>query len=275
MFSCVLPQKLITVIQKYKANMIVKQIIKADPKRKRLAPANGEHTLKVSEFFFNSIQGEGINIGCPSAFLRLRGCPLNCSWCDTTEVWRYGNSYTFGELVDLMNRSGLTKALRNGQHLVITGGSPLLQQEALTGFLLYYIQQEEFTLYVEIENECHYAPNAVLERLVSCWNNSPKLSSSGVRQSVRYRPDVIKLLSSYSNSWFKFVVGCEDDWKEILMDFLEPQLISREQIILMPMGATRVELEKNREMVLNLAIEHNVRYCTREHIIIWDKKTGV
>ena len=43
----------------------------------------------------------------------------------------------------------------------------------------------------------------------------------------------------------------------------------------MPLGGCREELYKNREYVVELAIRENVRYSSREHIVLWDKKTGV
>ena len=52
-------------------------------------------------------------------------------------------------------------------------------------------------------------------------------------------------------------------------------LIKREQIILMPEGATKQEIEMKQDIVVNLAIENDVKYCTREHIVLWGKKTGI
>jgi organic radical activating enzyme len=91
----------------------------------------------------------------------------------------------------------------------------------------------------------------------------------------RHNPPVIKYLSDLPNSWFKFVIDCEEDWEEILEYFILPSLIKREQIILMPKGATLEELMSNRLMVAELAVKHNVRYCSREHIVLWNKKVGV
>jgi 7-carboxy-7-deazaguanine synthase len=111
--------------------------------------------------------------------------------------------------------------------------------------------------------------------LVDCWNNSPKLANSLNPQTFRFQPKILTKLSSLENSWFKFVISGEEDWKEIESMFLTTGLIRRDQIVLMPMGATRVELESNRAMVVEMAVQQNVRFSTREHIVIWDKKTGV
>jgi organic radical activating enzyme len=252
---------------------MVKQIIKANPDFKKPIPLE-ENFLNISEFFYDTIQGEGINIGMPAAFLRVQGCTQSCIWCDTKEVWRFGNPYTFNELFELIDESDLVDKLNGGQHLVLTGGSPLLQERQLTRFIQLFIDQYGFKPYIEIENECTIMPGSIFP-YINCWNNSPKLNNSGNPYNLRYQPDIIKTLSLFPNSYFKFVVTNMEDWKEIFEYFLQNSLIKKSQIILMPQGATREELEKNREFVINLAIKNNVRYCTREHIVVWDKKTGV
>ena len=252
---------------------MIKQIIAAgDYQRRAVFKKDGDNYLNVSEFYYDTIQGEGINIGYPSAVLRLQGCSLNCSYCDTTEVWRYGSPYTFTEIFDLMSDKDIIHQLRNGQHLVFTGGSPLLQQDKIYKFIDLFVDTFSFMPFIEIENEAVIMPTR--PGLIDCWNNSPKLSSSGVPFETRYKPDVIYFLSQLPDSWFKFVIMNENDWNEIDINFLMPGLIRRDQIILMPEGGTRAELEKNREVVVELAVKQGVRYCSREHIILWDKKVG-
>lgn len=241
----------------------------------KLSKPKTEPFLEVAEFFCNTIQGEGAEMGTPCAFLRLQWCTQNCVWCDTSEVWRFGNPYTFDELFQLMEHHNVIDLFKAGQQLVITGGSPIRQQDALILFLELFDYTYGFTPVIQIENECTRMPKDELIKFVQTWNNSPKLASSGNAKKIRYQPEVLKKLSSLQNSWFKFVVNCQEDWEEIQMDFLDPGLIEKNQIILMPMGATREELEKNRPIALEMAVMHNVRYSTREHIEIWNKKTGV
>jgi hypothetical protein len=101
------------------------------------------------------------------------------------------------------------------------------------------------------------------------------LTNSGVVFEKRYKPEIIHFMSQLPNSWFKFVITSEDDWSEIDVAFLIPELIERDQIILMPEGQTTIEIIRHREAVINLAVAYNVRYCTREHIVVWGKKTGI
>lgn len=249
-------------------------IIKPNPVIPRDKWDDSPH-LNVSEFFYDTIQGEGVTAGCPAAFLRLQGCSLSCSYCDTKAIRDTGSPYTFNELFDFMIDVNLIDKFRNGHHLVLTGGSPLLQQATLTIFIEEFAERYGFKPFIEVENECTIHPNPDFVPLVNVWNNSPKLSSSGNDYIDRFRPDIIKFLSDRYDSWFKFVVYEENDMEEIEECFLRSQLIRRDQVILMPMGADRKELAKNRKFAVNLAIQNNVRYCTREQIVIWNDKKGI
>jgi organic radical activating enzyme len=241
---------------------------------------SGDNFLSVSEFFSETVQGEGRYIGYPAVFLRMKGCTLNCVWCDTASVWRHGSKYSHEELLTLMEIDGVVEFLQKGAHLVLTGGSPLLQQERLVTFLDSFIEKFNFKPFIEVENECVLYPSLEFLQLVDHWNCSPKLSNSGQKQSIRYKPSVVELLlfeaRTYSKTVdFKFVISSEEDWKEVEDDFLTTGLVSKSDIILMPEGDTQEKLSKTREQVVSIAVREGVRFSDRLHITIWDKKTGV
>ena len=181
-------------------------IIKARPERDKTVWETMDY-LKVSEFFCDSIQGEGITAGMPAAFLRLQGCTLNCQWCDTADIWKTGGEYTYDELFELMDQADLPRKLSEGQHLVITGGSPLLQQEQLVAFFLEFDERYAFMPFIEMENECIISPTRAIQDIVNIWNNSPKLMNSGMGWKRRYKTEVIGFMSELQNSWFKFVIS--------------------------------------------------------------------
>lgn len=235
----------------------------------------GEDKLAISELFCDTLQGEGVNAGIVSTFIRLQGCTLKCIWCDTLDVWPQGNEYSFDEIFQMFEDHNLIEKFKNGQHLILTGGSPLKQQESLVNFLNCFFDKNSFFPYIEIENECTILPKSDIVNVIRCWNNSPKLANSGMKKQVRYKPEIIKFLSKQTNSWFKFVVSNEDDWKEIKEDYLDTNLIKREQIILMPEGQTQEELNQKREFVADIAIREGVRFSDRMHVTLWNKKTGV
>lgn len=94
--------------------------------RMEQSPATSHHILDVSEIF-SSVQGEGRNSGIPATFLRLQGCNLRCSWCDTKYTWS-------AQSVGLsLPTPAVAKEIRNhvAPIVVVTGGEPLLQQPAL------------------------------------------------------------------------------------------------------------------------------------------------
>lgn len=229
-----------------------------------------KETLDIMEFFCDTIQGEGRNIGQPSAFLRLQGCTLDCVWCDTE--WRLGGRFTFDRIFKLMEepKFNLIGKFAMGHHLILTGGSPLKQQFSLMDFIDAFKRRYYFVPVIEVENECTLTPNYEMVNYVDVWNNSPKLSSSGMKRQVRYKPEVLKYMSEIEGHavWYKFVVSCEEDWYEIEKDFLEPGYVKNWDIILMPLGATLEELEKNRPFVVDLALRKGVRYSTREQLVL-------
>ena len=77
--------------------------------------------LKVNEIFF-SIQGESSYAGWPCVFIRLTGCNLRCSYCDTAYAYEEGKDKTILEIVDEIKKFPCTL-------IEITGGEPLLQTE--------------------------------------------------------------------------------------------------------------------------------------------------
>ena len=240
---------------------------------------NGDNFLAVSELFFKTFQGEGRFMGHPAALLRLKGCGLRCNFCDSTESWNKGGKYSFEELFELMDDSGCIDYLKKGAHWVVTGGQPLLQQERLFSFFGYFRQRFDFLPFVELENECTIAIDFKLDEFIQQYNNSPKLENSGVEREVCYNVEAIKQFEALSipskKIDFKFVITKQTDWDEIERDFIEPKLIKRNQIILMPEGKTKEQLEENRLWVAELAMTKEVRYSDRLHILLYGNRKGV
>ncbi|MBI2389557.1 MAG: radical SAM protein [Deltaproteobacteria bacterium] len=88
-----------------------------------LGPARVPETLVVHEIYA-SVQGESTFVGVPCAFVRLTGCNLRCTWCDTTQAFKGGTRMPRSEAV--------ARALAFDTPLVeVTGGEPLLQPGAL------------------------------------------------------------------------------------------------------------------------------------------------
>ncbi|MCE1171276.1 MAG: radical SAM protein, partial [Azovibrio sp.] len=80
-------------------------------------------SLRVSEIFF-SLQGEATRVGLPTVFVRLTGCPLRCTWCDTTYAFTGGQSLTLDEVLERV-------AAFPTRQVCVTGGEPLAQKSCL------------------------------------------------------------------------------------------------------------------------------------------------
>lgn len=195
--------------------------------------------------------------------------------CDTIDVWPNGNEYSFDEIFKMWEDVGLIERFKDGQHLILTGGSPLKQQKQLIDFIRQFIDKYGFKPYIEVENEAVLLPLSGMLILTDQWNNSPKLMNSGMKERARLKPGVLEYMSLQKNSWFKFVISNDDDWDELDRDFLQPGYIKKEQIILMPEGQTQAELELTRELTADMAIKHGTRFSDRQHVTIWNQKTGV
>ena len=79
--------------------------------------------LRLTEIFY-SLQGEASRVGLPTVFVRLTGCPLRCTWCDTTY------SFTGGEPATI--ESVLAEVAKYpARQVCVTGGEPLAQKECL------------------------------------------------------------------------------------------------------------------------------------------------
>ena len=239
--------------------------------------------LAISEVFY-SVQGEGKTVGIPSVFVRLGGCNLMCGgmgtqfdgelhngaeWrCDTVEVWMNAQAKEVEEILP----DDCVEAIRNGAHVILTGGEPTMQQGALEKFILYIKQEINPDAYFEVETNGTIMPNDFLLQNIDLWNCSPKLMSSGNDSSMTYKPKVIETLNDY-NTIFKFVVSSENDWKEVQRLYFK--LIDRQKIYLMPAGENQQLLNENKLRVVELAKDNYLNFTTRLHIEIWNKKTGV
>ena len=82
-----------------------------------------ESSLKITEVFY-SLQGEARSSGMPTVFVRLTGCPLRCTYCDSEYAFFGGERRDFSSLLQEI-------AAHKAKYVCVTGGEPLAQPEAL------------------------------------------------------------------------------------------------------------------------------------------------
>jgi 7-carboxy-7-deazaguanine synthase len=97
------------------------------PPQKAAATTIGKQDEMFITEIFKSIQGEGTRAGLPCVFVRLTGCNLRCTWCDTAYAFHGGKKMSVDEV---MARVGELAGAEKIVPLVeLTGGEPLLQEE--------------------------------------------------------------------------------------------------------------------------------------------------
>jgi len=266
---------------------------------------DGVKQLLVSEIF-SSIQGEGINLGTPSVFLRLAVCNLHCWYCDTKYTWLYddrllqtvksdlvrlgigedqspldlkvydkrteGRELSIDDVQSKIESSGLN-------HLVVTGGEPMLQQDLLVSLFRRLRSQNsggKTPFYIEIETNGSIKPVRELLPLVDQWNVSPKLESSGNSRYSREKVDPLRTFANLPNSFFKFVISTQtfnQDLAEI--ESLASRFdLAPGKIILMAEGTDAAILKDRTQALAQICEEKGYRMTPRLHIMLWGNKRG-
>ncbi|MFF4053768.1 7-carboxy-7-deazaguanine synthase QueE [Streptomyces chartreusis] len=236
-----------------------------------------QQDLVVNEIFGPTVQGEGRSMGRRCAFLRLGGCNLSCSWCDTPYTWDWTGVADSGVAHDpgkeLHRRpvdDVLAELLAFGTDLiVISGGEPLGQQERLVPLV------QALTAHgkeIEIETNGTHAAHPELVAAGVRFNVSPKLSHSGDAPNRRIVPDALASLSALPSSTFKFVCQNSRDLDEVGELVEKFDLAS---VWIMPIGRTADEVTKHMGDLADAVVERGWNLTTRLHTLLWDDTRGV
>lgn len=231
---------------------------------------------------FTSIQGEGKLAGVPSHFIRLSGCNLRCTWCDTPYASWNPDGSTLS--LDALVRGAIDSGVK---HVVLTGGEPMMFSASVP--LTHALR--EAGLHITIETAGAILP---ADAKVACdlMSISPKLSNStpgadgkpdprdpeGVwarRHEARRLniPVLQQLIDEHHERQLKFVVRDERDVPEIdaLLDSLKGW--DDADILLMPEGVTPPAADR-KAWLTALCISRLWRYCPRLHIELFGNKRG-
>jgi 7-carboxy-7-deazaguanine synthase len=102
--------------------------------------------MQITEIY-KSLQGESTHAGLPCVFVRLTGCNLRCSWCDSEYTFHGGRKMTSEQVLDEVKRLSPTGGL-----VEITGGEPMLQERDLLP-LIRQLLESEFRVLLETSGE--------------------------------------------------------------------------------------------------------------------------
>lgn len=204
--------------------------------------------MKVNEIF-HSIQGETTYAGMVCSFIRLTGCNLRCSYCDTT--------YAYYEGVEMTPEEVLRRVAEFGTPLVmITGGEPLLSPEL--NQLIDSLARHNYQTLVETNGSLDIGTiEGEAVKIVDI-----KCPSSGMSQFIYW--DNLKKLTP--NDQVKFVIGDREDYK------WAKEVIARHQLIEgLPVLFSPVFGKMEPWLLAGWIIEDNlkVRFQLQLHKYIW------
>ncbi len=279
--------------------------------------------IKIAELFY-SIQGEGRYMGVPSVFLRTFGCNFKCAGfgmpkgelsteveaiaerigefklyeelplvstgCDSYASW----DPRFKDLSPMLTSDAIAERICEilpfnewrDEHLVITGGEPLLGWQRAYPELLEHPKMKdlreltfetngtqklskEFKDYLRdwgMENRGYH-------RLT--FSVSAKLSCSGEERHEAIRPDIVCEYEEVGYTYLKFVVATEEDAEEAIetYDIYRAEGFSG-PCYLMPVGGVESVYTLNNRRVAELAMKHGLRYSDRLQVPLFKNEWG-
>lgn len=225
--------------------------------------------MQIAEIY-QSLQGEGLLAGTPSAFVRTSGCNLRCHWCDTpfTSWSPIGDSMGVDDIVATVESLGR-------RHVVVTGGEPLLFEETLS--LCRALRRRGHHVTIETAGTVLPSPlgDAPIADLMSI---SPKLASSGPpaetpagwasrHAGARRRDHVLKALLGGGSWQVKFVVDSPADLAEA-ESWLEDLGVRADDgaVFMMPQGITADDLARTTAWLSTACARLGYRLAPRHHI---------
>jgi 7-carboxy-7-deazaguanine synthase len=275
--------------------------------------------IKVSELFY-SIQGEGRYMGYPSVFLRTFGCNFTCggfgmprgqvsnerdvvagnihqfkqyrdlplvsTGCDSYASWdtRFKHlsplvetDQLVSEIIDLLPH----KEWRD-EHLVITGGEPLLGWQRAYPELLEHKDMQGLKELTFETNGTQTLSDELFDYMLNdsmisefTFSVSPKLSVSGEKWEDAIKPDIVHDYELRGYTYLKFVVDSESDMQEVEQAVDEYRAAGfRGPVYLMPVGGVESVYSLNNKRVAEMAMARGYRYSDRLQVPLFKNAWG-
>jgi 7-carboxy-7-deazaguanine synthase len=209
--------------------------------------------MKICEIFY-SIQGEGLQIGLPTVFIRTSGCNLRCSWCDTTYAYEEGEEMSIEDIISKVKTYSTN-------HICITGGEPLLQKEITK--LIRKLSDQGYYISVETNGSKSIEELPCEEAIMISLD--VKCPSSGMHEKMDLNN--IELLGPTDQ--LKFVIGDREDYNHAKKIIGKHKPVCN--IIFMPVNGK--ELENLAKWVLSDGLK--ARVLPQLHKLIWGEKRRV
>ncbi|MCH2037860.1 MAG: 7-carboxy-7-deazaguanine synthase QueE [Rickettsiales bacterium] len=213
-------------------------------------PRNDDDSYLEVKSIFPTLQGEGIFTGWPSVFLRLGGCNLSCSFCDTE--FEDFSKLSLDDIINEIHKLSLNdQGDRVRKLVVITGGEPMRQPiERICRMLL----DNGFSIQIETNGTLYR--NLPKEVDIVC---SPKITNG------RYHPIRADLLPKISA--FKFIISKTLPYYDDVTDVGQSEY--QTPVYVQPMDEyNEAKNQQNRDYTVELALNKGYRLSLQTHKII-------
>jgi 7-carboxy-7-deazaguanine synthase len=213
-----------------------------------------ESSLRITEIF-HSLQGETSTTGLPTVFVRLTGCPLRCSYCDTAYAFEGGSKMMLSEIMQIVTDFG-------ARYVTVTGGEPLAQPQCLE--LLKDLCDAGYK--VSLETSGAMPIDDVDNRVVKIVD----LKTPGSGEVTRNLYENIPLLLPHDEVKFVICDRQDYDWSCMKMD--ELGLADRAAEILFSPSQGELTPKQLAQWILQDKL--NVRMQIQTHKYIWGDQPG-
>ncbi len=212
-----------------------------------------DNRLKISEIFY-SLQGESTFVGLPTVFIRLTGCPLRCTWCDTEYAFSGGQWKNINEIIEQVKSFGTP-------NVCVTGGEPLSQKRCIT--LLNILTENGFNVSLETSGAL---PLVNVNDKVTIIMD---LKAPGSGEESKNLYENINYLDSKDQ--IKFVIKDRADyhWTQTIIE--RYNLIDKCEVLLSPVAG---EIEPADLAQWILSDKMLVRFQLQLHKILWQDAKG-
>lgn len=212
-------------------------------------------SLRITEIFL-SIQGEAASLGYPTVFVRLTGCPLRCTYCDSEYAFYGGEKISINDIVNTVVQYGV-------KHVCVTGGEPLAQPACLDLLTLLCDQ----SLLVSLETSGAMSVKDVDKRVSKVVDLKTPASGEVSRNDYSNIPLLEK------SDQLKFVICDRQDFDWSLFKINEYQLTDRVDNIFFSPSYEQLSPVQLAEWIIQDRVP--VRMQTQLHKALWGDKPGV
>lgn len=216
-------------------------------------PTDTSRRVKLTEIFL-SIQGEARTAGLPTVFVRLTGCPLRCSWCDTEYAFHGGQWRDFDSILQEVAGHG-------AQHICVTGGEPLAQKQSL--LLMKELCDAGYSVSLETSGAID------LSLVDSRVSRVMDLKAPGSAEESKNRLENIPHLTAHDQ--IKMVLANREDYDWAKTMIAEHQLASRCEVLL---SAVHGQLEARSLAEWICEDRLAVRFQVQLHKYLWGDQAG-